>query len=116
MLDTVAKNFPKSKKILESLCRCWRYMVLSYRTSVLPLLPALAEQLASGFETTRQGCFLWTTDAVLREFPVDDQYIDPSTSRAVYGFFEQQAFAFLHIMNDLPPQDLPDGMLLTLFR
>jgi transportin-3 len=84
-------------------------MVLSYRTAVYPLLPELAQQLASGFEKSRQGCFLWATDAVLREFADGAEFVDPSTSAAIYSFFESQAFAFLHIMNDLPPSDLPDG-------
>ena len=88
-------------------------MVLSYRTAVLPLLGPLAEQLASGFETTRQGCFLWATDAVLREFAIGAEHVDKDTSQAVYKFFEQQAFAFLRIMNDLPPRDLPDGKFLS---
>ena len=109
VLAAVANNFTKSTPILERLCRCWRYMVLSYRTAVLPLLPTLAEQLATGFETTRQGCFLWATDAVLREFSAGAEYVESGTSQAIYNFFEQQAFAFLRIMNDLPPEDLPDG-------
>ena len=84
-------------------------MVISYRTAVMPLLPALAQQLATGFQTTRQGCFLWATDSVLREFAEGAEFVDPATSQNIYKFFEQQALAFLHIMNDLPPQDLPDG-------
>ena len=83
-------------------------MVLSYRTAVLPLLPTLAQQLASGFENSRQGCFLWATDSVLREFADGAEFVDASTSQAIYSFFEQQALAFLRIMNDLPPSDLPD--------
>ncbi|KAI4090883.1 MAG: hypothetical protein LQ339_008242 [Xanthoria mediterranea] len=108
VLSTIAENFTSSTPILERVCRCWRYMVLSYRTAVLPLLPTLAQQLASGFENTRQGCFLWATDSVLREFAIGAEYVDASTSRAIYSFFEQQAFAFLRIMNDLPAEDLPD--------
>ena len=109
ILAAVASTFTKSTIILEKLCKCWRYMVLSYRTSILPLLPDLAQQLASGFETTHHGCFLWATDAVLREFSVGAEDVDPQTSQQVYAFFEQQAFAFLRIMNDSPPIDLPDG-------
>ena len=109
ILAAVATTFTESTPILEKLCKCWRYMVLSYRTAVLPLLPELAQQLASGFETTRQGCFLWATDAVLREFATGAEFVDPQTSQQIYNFFEQQAFAFLRIMNDLPPEDLPDG-------
>ena len=84
-------------------------MVLSYRTAVLPLLPDLATQLAKGFQASHQGCFLWATNSVLREFSEGTENVDPNTSQAIYAFFEQQAVAFLHVMNDLPPQDLPDG-------
>ncbi|KAL8735225.1 MAG: hypothetical protein Q9166_001101 [cf. Caloplaca sp. 2 TL-2023] len=108
VLSTIAENFTSSTPILERVCRCWRYMVLSYRTAVLPLLPTLAQQLASGFSNSRQGCFLWATDSVLREFAIGAEYVDASTTQAIYNFFEQQAFAFLRIMNDLPAEDLPD--------
>lgn len=83
-------------------------MVLSYRTAILPLLPTLAQQLATGFENSRQGCFLWATDSVLREFANGAEFVDASTSQHIYSFFEQQALAFLRIMNDLFPGDLPD--------
>lgn len=83
-------------------------MVLSYRTAILPLLPTLAQQLASGFENSRQGCFLWATDSVLREFSDGAEFVDTATTQAIYNFFEQQALAFLRIMNDLPPSDLAD--------
>ncbi|KAL8917412.1 MAG: hypothetical protein Q9208_007967 [Pyrenodesmia sp. 3 TL-2023] len=108
VLSAIAENFTNSTPILERVCRCWRYMVLSYRTAILPLLPELAQQLASGFENSRQGCFLWATDSVLREFAVGAEFVDAATSQAIYNFFEQQALAFLRIMNDLPPEDLPD--------
>lgn len=83
-------------------------MVLSYRTAAYPLLEVLAPQLASGFQNTRQGCFLWATDSVLREFASGAEAVDPTTTHNIYKFFEQQAIAFLRIMNDLPPDDLPD--------
>ena len=113
VMSAIAENFTTSTPILERVCRCWRYMVLSYRTAILPLLPALAQQLASGFENSRQGCFLWATDSVLREFAVGVEFVDASTSQAIYSFFEQQALAFLRIMNGLPPEDLPDGIFLN---
>lgn len=109
VLSRIAENFTSFTPILERVCRCWRHMVLSYRTAILPLLPSLAQQLASGFENSRQGCFLWATDSVLREFALGAEFVDGATSQAIYNFFEQQAVAFLRIMNDLPPKDLPDG-------
>ena len=108
VLSAIADNFTSCTPILERVCRCWRYMVLSYRTAILPLLPSLAQQLATGFQNSRQGCFLWATDSVLREFADGAEFVDPATSQAIYNFFEQQALAFLRIMNDLPPSDLPD--------
>ena len=110
VLSRIAENFTSFTPILERVCRCWRYMVLSYRTAILPLLPSLAQQLASGFENSRQGCFLWATDSVLREFALGAEFVDAATSQAIYHFFEQQAVAFLRIMNDLRPKDLPDGV------
>lgn len=84
-------------------------MVISYRTAMTPLLPSLATQLAHGFETSRQGCFLWATDSILREFSEGAEFVDQATATAIYQFFEQQALSFLRILNDLPPEDLPDG-------
>ena len=83
-------------------------MIITYRTAALPLLETLAPQLASGFQNTRQGCFLSATDAVLREFADGAEFVDAATTNGIYKFFEQQAIAFLRIMNDLPPGDLPD--------
>lgn len=117
IMTTLVMNFTSSTPILERVCRCWRNMIISYRTAMSPLLPTLAQSLASGFEVTREGCFLWATDAVVREFSEGAEYVDPATSRAVFQFYEQQATAFLRILNDLPPHNLPDGKLLTwLFR
>ena len=108
IMSAISENFTTSIPILERICRCWRYMVLSYRTAILPMLPTLAQQLASGFENTRQGCFLWATDSVLREFADGAEFVEPETTQHIYRFFEQQAIAFLRILNDLPPVDLPD--------
>lgn len=84
-------------------------MIISYRTAMIPLLPSLAQSLAAGFEASREGCFLWATDAVVREFAEGAELVDKATSQAVYQFFEQQSVAFLRILNELPPEQLPDG-------
>ncbi|KAI5289164.1 Nuclear import receptor [Ascosphaera aggregata] len=115
ILNTIVMNYTKSIPILERICRCWRYMVISYRSHFIPLLPALATSLSAGFETCREGCFLWATDAVLREFSGDLEPIPEETTNAAYQFFEQQAVHFLRILNDLPPTHLPD-MIEDFFR
>lgn len=83
-------------------------MVLSYRTSIAPLLPQLAEKLASGFAASKQGCFLWATDSIVREFSDGQESVDEQTVAAVYQFYEQQATTFLRALNDVPPEELPD--------
>ncbi|KGO67940.1 Armadillo-like helical [Penicillium italicum] len=108
IMTTIVMNFTSSTPILERVCRCWRYMIISYRTSMIPLLPTLAQSIANGFQASREGCFLWATDAVVREFSDGAEYVDQATSDAVFQFYEQQAIAFLRILNDLPPQNLPD--------
>lgn len=109
VLDTIVMNFTKSMPIIERVCRCWRSMIVSYRNSMIPLLPSLAHSISVGFEATREGSFLWTTAAVIREFSDGAEFVDPSTSNAVYQFFEQETVLFLRILNDLPPNHLPDS-------
>ncbi|KAF2260719.1 ARM repeat-containing protein [Lojkania enalia] len=109
VLGGLISHFHDSIPILERVCRCWRYMILSYRTAMQPLLPELAHKLAQGFETSRQGCFLWATSAIVREFaPSEDNEVESNTAAAVFQFYEQQATTFLRVLNDLPPEELPD--------
>ncbi|CAG8952472.1 hypothetical protein HYFRA_00001219 [Hymenoscyphus fraxineus] len=108
ILSTILDTFSTFTPICERICRCWRHMVLSYRTATSPLLPQMANKLASGFATSKQGCFLWATSAILREFSEDREHVDENTTESIYSFFEVQSRNMLQTMSDLPPQDLPD--------
>jgi transportin-3 len=108
VLSALVENFQTFVPILERVCRCWRHMVLSYRTSIAPILPDLASKLVTGFSVTRQGCFLWATDSIVREFSEQAEGVDPSIAASVVPFFEQQATTFLHALSDVPPEQLPD--------
>ncbi|KAF2722007.1 ARM repeat-containing protein [Polychaeton citri CBS 116435] len=108
ILGAIAERFADFVPILERVCRCWRYMILSYRTHTAPMLPALATRLAAGFTASRQGCFLWATDSIVREFSEVTEYTPPETINDVYHFYEQQATTFLRALNDLAPEELPD--------
>nr|POF00985.1 uncharacterized protein c11g11.07 [Quercus suber] len=108
VLATICAGFSNFTPIVERVCRCWRYMVLSYRTHTTALLPQLADKLAAGFTSSRQGCFLWATDSIVREFSDISEYVTKSTTDAIYTFYEQQATTFLRALNDLPPEELPD--------
>jgi transportin-3 len=108
ILSTVLDNFLNFSPICERICRCWRNMVISYRTAMAPLLASMANKLASGFETSREGCFLWVTSAILREFSEDRDNVDQATTDNIYTFFEAQTTTFLRVMTELQPKDLPD--------
>lgn len=108
VLAIIAERFVTFTPIIERICRCWRYMVLSYRTHTSPLLQPLAEKLAAGFSASRQGCFLWATDSIVREFSDVNEVVPQQMVDAVYTFYEQQATSFLRVLNDLPPEEVPD--------
>lgn len=108
VLSTVLDNFLDFPPICERVCRCWRHMVISYRTGMTPLLPQLANKLADGFAASRQGAFLWASGAILREFSEDRDHVDESIPENIYTFFESQATNVLRFMSDIPANQLPD--------
>lgn len=70
-----------------------------------PLLSQITQQLAKSFASSNQGCFLWVTAAILREFA---ESVDEGMTDAIYTFFEQQATTMLRMLNNLNASDLPD--------
>lgn len=73
-----------------------------------PILAEMANKLANGFVVSKQGCFLWVTGAILREFSEDREYVEDNITESIYQFFESQATNVLRVMSDLPPIELPD--------
>ncbi|KAH6607611.1 hypothetical protein Trco_003924 [Trichoderma cornu-damae] len=108
ILSTVLDNFLAFPPICERVCRCWRNMVISYRTAIAPMLADMANKLANGFNASREGCFLWVTSAILREFSEAREHVDPATTENIYSFFEAQTTTFLRVMTELQPKELPD--------
>ncbi|KAF2469654.1 ARM repeat-containing protein [Lindgomyces ingoldianus] len=107
-LGALVTHFRDSVPVLERVCRCWRFMILSYRTAMAPLLPELAQQLTAGFATSKQGCFLWATSSIVREFSREVENISEATTGSVFNFYEEQAKTFLRIMTDRQPEEEPD--------
>ena len=108
ILTKILESFVDFVPICERISRCFRTMLISYRTDMLPLLPPLAEKLVYCFEKSHQGCFLWVSGAIVREF-VDDELVDDSTKQAVYNFLERQCVSMFRILNGNRPEDMPDG-------
>lgn len=108
MLSKVLDSFLDFPPICERVCRCWRFMVISYRTAMTPILTPMAEKLANGFQASRQGCFLWVTGAILREFSEEREHVPDSISDGIYSFFETQATSVLRVLHGLPAAEVPD--------
>ncbi|KAI0100485.1 exportin 1-like protein [Nemania sp. FL0031] len=108
ILAKVLTNFLDFTPICERVCRCWRLMVIAHRGAMAPILPDMANELASGFANSRQGCFLWVTGAILREFSDDREHVDAAMTEDIYAFFEAQATNVLRFLSNLSPQELPD--------
>ncbi|PHH86333.1 hypothetical protein CDD83_10391 [Cordyceps sp. RAO-2017] len=108
ILCTVLDNFLDFSPICERICRCWRNMIISYRTAMSPMLAEMANKLAGSFSTSREGCFLWVTSAILREFSEEREHVDQATTDDIYTFFEAQTTTFLRVMTELQPKELPD--------
>ncbi|KAH8681223.1 exportin 1-like protein [Xylariales sp. PMI_506] len=108
ILAKILDGFIDFPPICERVCRCWRLMVISHRGAMTPILPEMANKLAAGFEASRQGCFLWVTGAILREFSDDREHVDQNITESIYAFFEAQATNMLRFLSDLTPQELPD--------
>ncbi|KAI1275685.1 exportin 1-like protein [Xylaria sp. FL0933] len=108
VLAKVLTNFLDCPPICERVCRCWRLMVIAHRGAMSPILPAMANELANGFLNSRQGCFLWVTGAILREFADDRDRVEAAMTENIYNFFEAQATNVLRFLSELTPQELPD--------
>jgi len=72
------------------------------------MLPGLADKLVAGFAATRQGCFLWATDSIVREFSEHAEGMNQELANAVMHFYERQASTSLQVLNDVPAEQLPD--------
>lgn len=115
VLSALIERFVDFVPILERTCRCWRHMVLSYRNSSAPLLAILPQKLVEGFKETRQGCFLWAADSIIREFSEHSEEPDQSILQAIVPFYEQLANTFLTALTEVSGEQLPD-MIEDFFR
>jgi transportin-3 len=71
-------------------------------------LATLPQKLVTGFKATRQGCFLWAADSVIREFSEHSEDPDPSILQAIVPFYEQLANTFLTALTEVSGEHLPD--------
>ncbi|TGZ83002.1 ARM repeat-containing protein [Ascodesmis nigricans] len=107
VMSGILDGFVDFLPICERVSRFYRAMLTSYRTDMAPLLPQLAEKLVSSFETSHQGCFLWVSGTVVREFG-DEEFVDETTRNSVYQFLERQIMNMFKLLNTTAPKEIPD--------
>ncbi|KAF3922896.1 Transportin-3 [Dactylellina cionopaga] len=114
VVTTILETFIAHPAICERVSKFYRTLLISYRTAMLPLLPPLAEKLATCFGKSKQGCFLWVTGSIIREFS-DEESVDQNTREAVYQFLQQQCWTMFKILAEESPKDIPDREYITYF-
>lgn len=78
--------------VSERLTKLLKTAIQLFSTYLSPILADIARLLHSGFQHHRQGCYLWVSGAVVREY--GDDYTSDDTKRAVYQFALTQCQAF----------------------
>jgi transportin-3 len=109
VLSALVEKFINVESIVETVCKCWREIIFAHRTATGPMLPELANKLVSGFQTSSQGSFLWASTAIVRTFNDTVEGVDQTVLQAVFQFFEQQTKAFLRILSETQPEEVPTG-------
>lgn len=114
VISTILDNFVDHLPICERVSRFFRALLISYRTDMSPLLPQLADKLVTSFEKSHQGCFLWVSGTIVREFG-DEEFVDEATRNSVYQFLERQCMSMFRLLNTTSPKEIPDGRWIDLF-
>lgn len=107
VLSAILTSFVNNSHITEQVCRCYRTMLISYRNNMISLLPSLATQLVTGFESSHDGVFLYVTSSIIREF-ADEADNDPSLKQGIYECFQRQSIALLRFLSGNPVRSIPD--------
>ena len=108
LIAAISERFCDFTPIIDRVCRHWRYIILNYKIHASPLLQQMAQKLVEGFTTSHQGCFLWASDAIVRECSDVSEHVPEQITTEIYKFYEQQARTFLRVLNDVPPEEVPD--------
>src|SRR5436309_15798511 len=109
LLDTV-KIFGSIQFISESVAKNFKNIIFSYRIHSLPLLPRMAETLATSFEQYEFGCFLWASGAIVRQFGHEE--ISETDRHSIWVlprlFVEHQCVNTFRLLEKNKPNDIPD--------
>ena len=105
-LCSTLEIFGRQQFVSESIAKCLKNIIYSYRIHSLPLLGPMAEILVVSFEKYQYGCFLWVSGAIVRQFGHEE--IDEETRSAIWQFVERQCVNTFQLLEQNKPNDIPD--------
>ncbi|KAJ2957823.1 hypothetical protein NQZ79_g6514 [Umbelopsis isabellina] len=71
VFDLCLANFGGEELVSESLCKCFKTCVISYRLHFVPLLPQLLQRIVNVFSQTGMSAYLWVAGRTIREYAVE---------------------------------------------
>jgi len=83
-----------------------RFSLFSCGSDLLDVLPTIAELLASQFQKTHFGCYLYVTGTVFREFSREDT--SENIKASVWAFGQEQITTFFKYLATINPANAPD--------
>ncbi|RUS29267.1 armadillo-type protein [Jimgerdemannia flammicorona] len=104
VFDLLLASFGAHPIVSESLCKCFKYCVVSYRAHFLPLLPQLMERLVTAFDRTQLSCYLWVSTKIVREYAGEDA---TSTTNCL-NFVEGLSTVMFRVLNTKKFTEIPD--------
>jgi transportin-3 len=105
-LCKILDTFGSHQFVSESVAKCFKNIIYSYRIHSLPLLGPMAEKLVWCFEKYEYGCFLWVSGAIVRQFGLEKT--DGETQYAIWQFVERQCVNTFRLLELHKPNEIPD--------
>lgn len=105
-LSVTLDVFGSIQYVSESVSKCFKNLIYSYRIHTLPLLGPMAEKLVAAFERYEYGCFLWVSGAIVRQFGHEE--VEDDVRRAIWLFVERQCVNTFRLLENNQPNDIPD--------
>ncbi|ANB15633.1 Mtr10p [Sugiyamaella lignohabitans] len=117
IVPPLLKAHGTSSFVAERCSKFTKFCLHSCGAALEPILPAIGNILASEFERTKFGCYLWVSGAVVTEFSLPDEERDTpltnsvnveQTKKVIWEFCKHQSYSFFRILSGSDPKDYPD--------
>ncbi|CAH1762563.1 14097_t:CDS:2 [Entrophospora sp. SA101] len=105
VIDLLLVHFGDNPQLSESICKCFKYCVVSYRVYFRPLLPELIERLVTTFDKTGLSCYLWVATKCVREHTDGE---GTAATLALLSFVQRLSVSMFKFLSEKKLEDIPD--------